>query len=302
MANDVSFNNLLDHALDTGDPFLAAACHPYVDRRDLCALERILFATTKLKRQFAGAIYTPSSVLHRLARSSDPRIRLRVAKHPAATAATLAKLAKLARTGTADDLCARVAGHRNTPPGILQSLYNKHPHSPAIRHALCHNPHTPGPLLKQLATGAVLAELKGMVRNPQADHALLRQCWQQQDEYLQAEAAAHPNCPPELLDAAERAPWALVRRKLAQNPVLPDGVLLRLLDDSQAQVRAAAVRHLSAPIRGRNRVRTAATLPARCGGIRRATKGCLPRGSTSLSQDTDCLGAPPDSSQSRGNR
>jgi len=245
MAGDVAFKNLLDQALDAVDPFLAAACHPYADRRDRHTLESILFATSRLKRQFAGAMYTPSSVLGSLAQSSDQRIRLRVAKHPAATPATMAMLA---RTLTTDDLCVRVAGHRNTPPGVLKNLYNKHPHSPAIRRALCYNPHTPGALLKQLAVGAAPVELKGMVRNPQADHTLLRQCWQQHDEYLQAEVAVHPNCPPELLDSAERAPQALVRRKLAQNPVLPDPMLLRLLDDSQAQVRAAAVRNLSTPL------------------------------------------------------
>jgi hypothetical protein len=244
MADDVSFKNLLDQSLDAGDPFLAAACHPYANPQDRRALEGMLFATSKLKRQFAGAMYTPASALDSLAADSDKRIRLRVAKHPAAAPATLANLA---RAETAEDLCARVAGHRNTPRDMLENLYKKHPNSPEIRRALCHNPHTPGPLLQRLAVGAAPAELKGVARNPEADDALLRLCWDTQDAYLQAEVAAHPNCALDLRDSAECAPQALVRRKLAQNPALSDTVLLRLLSDAEAQVRAAAVRHLSAP-------------------------------------------------------
>lgn len=245
MSEDVSFRNLLDLSLDSGDPFLAAACHPYADSQDRSALESILVATSKLKRDFAGAAYTPASVLGCLARDSDKRIRLRVAKHPAATPAILAELA---RVETAEDLCARVAGHRNTPRSVLEDLYNKHPNSSETRRALCYNPRTPLSLLRRLARCAAAMEFKGIARSPQADKALLRRCWEQRDTYLRAEVAAHPNCPSDLRDSAERAPQAVVRRKLAQNPVLPDTVLLRLLGDAEAQVRAAAVRHLSAPL------------------------------------------------------
>ncbi len=247
MAGNVAFRNLLDQVLDADDPYLAAACHPYADRQQRCALESILFATAKLRRQFAGVMYTPPSVLDSLARNGDQRIRLRVAKHPAAGPVTLVKLARLALAEAADDLCVRLAGHRNTPRDILESLYIC-PVSAGIRHALCYNPHTPLPLLRRLAVGATPVELKGIACNQEADDALLRLCWASQDEYLQAEVAAHPGSPTELLDAAERAPQTLVRRKLAQNPSLRDSVLIRLLGDAEARVRAAAVRHLSTSI------------------------------------------------------
>jgi len=244
MTGGIIFKNLLDQSLDTGDPFLAAACHPYADPRDLRALESILFATTKLKRQFSGTAYTPPSVLHSLASTGDESIRLRIARHPAAAPATLAILA---RADAAEDLGARVAGHRNTPCDILQDLYQRYRDSSGIRRALCNNPHTPRTLLRRLAVGAALAELKGIVHNPEADNALLRLCWEQEDIYLQAEAAAHPNCASDLLESAESVTQAVVRRKLAQNPALPDTVLMRLLGDAEAQVRAAAVRSLSIP-------------------------------------------------------
>jgi len=247
MAGNVAFRNLLDQALDAHDPYLAAACHPWADCRQRCALETILFATAKLRRQFAAAMYTPPSVLDSLARNGEQRIRLRVAKHPAAGAVTLVKLARLALAEAADDLCVRLAGHRNTPRDILESLY-KCPVSAGIRHALCYNLRTPLPLLRRLAVGATPVELKGIACNQEADETLLRLCWASEDEYLQAEVAAHPDCPTELLDAAEHAPQTLVRRKLAQNPALRDSVLIRLLSDTEAQVRAAAVRHLSTPI------------------------------------------------------
>jgi len=192
-------------------------------------------------------MYTPPSVLQSLARNGEQRVRLRVAKHPAASPATLVELARLALAEAADDLCVRLAGHRNTPRDILESLY-KCPVSARVRHALCYNLHTPLPLLRRLAVDATPVELKGIACNQEADESLLRLCWQSQDQYLQAEVAAHPGCPTELLDAAERSPQTLVRRKLAQNPALRDSVLIRLLSDAEAQVRAAAVRRLSTPM------------------------------------------------------
>ncbi len=242
MTDDVSFKKMLDQSLDTQDPFIAAACHPYANPHERRALESVLFATTKLRRQFARAMYTPTSVLDSLAADNDKQIRLRVAKHPTATPATLATLA---RTETAEVVCARIAGHRNSPQDTLVHLFKKHPNSFEIKRALCNNPNTPQSLLQRLVVGAPLTELKGIARNPHADDTLLRLCWEQNDPYLQAEVCAHPNCALELRAAAERAPHALVRRKLAQNPVLPDAVLMRLLGDTEAQVRAAAVRHLS---------------------------------------------------------
>ena len=242
MPGDVTFQNLLGQSLNARDPFLAAACHPHANCHDRRALESILFATSKLKRQFAVARYTPASILDSLAEGRDERISLRVAKHPSTAPATLAKME---RTTTAQDLCARVAGHRNTLRGTLENLYRKHPNSAEIKRGLCNNPHTPLRLLRRLAADAAPAELKGVARNPEADAALLRLCWDRGDLYLQAEVAAHPKCAPDMRDLAERSPHAIVRRKLAQNPALAGTVLMRLLGDSEAQVRATAVRNLS---------------------------------------------------------
>ena len=254
MADVVSLKSLRDRSIEGGDPFLAAACHPYANPQDRQSLESVLFATTKMKLHFAGASYTPASVLHSLAADSDRRIRLRIAKHPTTTQVTLEELA---RSEVAEDISTRIAGHPNASQHLLEGLYEIHVNSPAVRRALCDNPRTPHCLLKGLAVEASLAELKGLVCNVEADEVLLQQCWDKKDVFLQAEVAAHPNCPPDLRDLAERAPQPLVRRKLAQNPVLTDAVLTRLLGDEEAQVRAAAVRSLSAPM-------VAVLVPNRC--------------------------------------
>lgn len=238
----MSFRDLLEQSLDAGDPFLAAACHPYADLVERRTLENLLFATPALKRRFAGALYTPTSVLDRLARDCDRRIRLRVAKHPATGSAALTHLAGAEGT---EDLYASIARHRNTTSHLLDNLYHKRPPASSVRLALCHNPNTALSLLKQLAVDATPGELKGVARHSAADGPLLRQCWLSPDKYLRAEVVAHPNCPPDILSLAERSSQALIRRKFAQNPLLADTVLIRLLEDAEAQVRAAAVRSLS---------------------------------------------------------
>lgn len=272
MVENVSFKDLLDQSLDARDPFLAAACHPYADTEDRRALENVLFATPKLKRRFAGAMYTPASVLDRLTRDNDHRIRLRVAKHPAAAPATLVRLAG---AEGAEDLHACIACHRNAPSELLGNLFRKHPNSNVVRRALCQNPQTSLPLLRQLVARATSLELKGVARNAEADEALLRLCWRNPDAYLRAEVAAHPKFPSDLMESAEHAPQALVRRKLAQNPAVPDALLVRLLEDTEAQVRAAAVRQLSAPMltaldpRGRDPSRQVRRDQARHSGLPR---------------------------------
>ena len=245
MADVVSLKILRDRSIEGDDPFLAAACHPYTNPQDLQSLESVLFATTKMKLHFAGASYTPASVLHSLAADGNRRIRLRVAKHPATTGVTLEELA---RSEIEEDISTRIAGHANASQDMLEKLYEIHLNSPVVRRALCNNPRTPHCVLRGLAVQASLAELKGLVRNAEADEVILQQCWDKKDVFLQAEVATHPNCPPDLRNLAERTPQPLVRRKLAQNPALANEVLTHLLIDDEAQVRAAAVRALSAPM------------------------------------------------------
>jgi hypothetical protein len=78
-------DRLIAQTLSNRDVYMASALHPYVDVDGRRALERILFASSKLRRHLASAPYAPPSVLARLARvAEDAKLMARIARHPAA--------------------------------------------------------------------------------------------------------------------------------------------------------------------------------------------------------------------------
>jgi hypothetical protein len=62
-----SLSSLLDYACKRGDPYLAAALHPFAEAAARKKLEDISLANRKFRRLLAGAPYTPASLLEVLA-------------------------------------------------------------------------------------------------------------------------------------------------------------------------------------------------------------------------------------------
>jgi len=236
---DNPFPTLVDRVLASADPYRAAALHPWLVTVERTACEQHIFARRRYPRLFAQAVYTPASLLQRLAREDDPIILNKLAKNPATPALVLQRLA---RDCTDEARLSAISAHLQTGPALLDSLGRTE--SPARRQALCHNPNTGLAQLRRLLLGATLNDCKGMAKNPGCDAALLGDLWHRDERYLRAEIAVHANCPSDLLAIAVASDDLLLRRKAAYNPQLSIAQRTALLADDEASVRAAAVRHL----------------------------------------------------------
>ena len=232
----LDIETLAKRAIEADDPYIALAVHPRAGTLSRARLESVLFSNPKRRRRWAAAPYTPASVLAALAEYDDPRLHKRIAAHPATPADTLTQLAD--RYGSAEIRLA-LAKHPKSPAALLASLpWSTHPE---LRQAIGSNPNASPGMLEKVLNDATLEEQKNIARNPTATAALLLDLWQGgEDPYLRAEIAAHPRLPPQLQRTAARSPNPLLRRKLAQNPSIPDDMLLCLLADDNAGVRAAA--------------------------------------------------------------
>ena len=236
----ITLNALLYVAHDSADPYQSAALHPWLGASGRAVCENIIFAQRRYPRLFAKAAYTPVSLLQRLAREDDPTTLNKLVKNPATPAPLLSQLA---RGDGCEQRLDYIAAHPNASAALLDSL--DEPESPTRRRFICSNPNTGLLQLNQLLESATLQDRKGMAKNSQADAKLLRKLWQADDDkYLRSEIAGHRHCPDDLLDLAVASGITLLRRKAAANAGLSERQMLRLLADSEAQVRAATLRHL----------------------------------------------------------
>lgn len=241
-SSEYTINALLNQALESADPYQSAALHPWLGVSGRAVCENIILAKRRYSRLFAQTPYTPSSLLRRLARENDPVTLNRLVRNPATPAQLLSQLA---RGEGREQRLDNIAAHPNASATLLDSLDVQA--SPARLRSICHNFNTGLLQLNRLLAIATLQDRKGMAKNPQADATLLRKLWQaDNDKYLRAEIACHRNCPMDLLDLAVASDDRLLRRKAAANPGLSHRQLAQLLADSEAQVRAATLRHLGA--------------------------------------------------------
>ncbi len=237
--SDNGFSRLLDHVRLSADPYQVAALHPWLSISDRAAYEQTIFAHRRYPRLFAQAVYTPVSLLQRLAQEGDSLTLDKLVKNPATPAAVLNQLAQCSQE---HPRLRHIAGHSNASAALLDSLDEG-----AFRQTICRNPNTGLSQLNRLLPAASLHECKGMAQNPQADSSLLAALWQAcDDQYLHAEIAAHRHCPADLLNTAVLSDNPLLRRKSAGNPRLSKSQVAKLLADSHAPVRAATLRHLGA--------------------------------------------------------
>ncbi len=236
---DNLLSRLLDHVRLSNDPYQVAALYPWLSISDRVVYEPVIFAHRRYPRLFAQAAYTPVSLLQRLAQESDSLTLDKLVKNPTTPTAVLNQLAQRSQ---GHPRLRHIAAHPNADAALLDSLDEV-----VLRKAICWNPNTSLSQLNRLLPTASLDECKGMAKNPKADLQLLATLWQTWDDpYLHAEIAAHRHCPENLLNAAVVDDKWLLRRKAAANPRLSQEKVVRLLTDSQSQVRAATLRHLGA--------------------------------------------------------
>lgn len=236
---DNSLSRLLDRVRLSDDPYQVAALYPWLSLSNRTVYEKTIFANRRYPRLFAQAVYTPVSLLERLALENDSLTLDKLVKNPAMPTSVLNQLAKRSQNHAR---LLSIASHPNAGAELLDSLDESDLHR-----AICWNPNTGLSQLNRLLPAASLDECKGMTQNLQADASLLSALWQAYDDpYLHAEIAAHSHCPEHLLNTAVLSDNPLLRRKAAANPQLSKAQVAQLLNDNQAQVRAATLRHLGA--------------------------------------------------------
>lgn len=227
----------------TGDPYLAAALHPWLTAPEQVDIEQAIFAHRRYPRLFAQAAFTPASLLQRLASETDPVVLTKLAKNPATPDIALRLLAKQ----KTPSLLRAIASHPKASASLLASIDDRSSTeaSYSIRHGLSHNPNTSLLQLMHLVGDATLAEAKGLAKNCNADAAALNALWTRyEDCYLRAEIGCHANCPEHFLAQAVHSAEPLLRRKAATNPNLTQQQATDLLKDEVSQVKVAALRHL----------------------------------------------------------
>jgi len=238
--SDNSFQSLCDRIMASGDAFQVAAIYPWLPDSERVRSESTIFSHRRYPRLFAQASYTPVSLIERLAQESDEVILDKLAGNPATPNSVLEQLVESSQN---QSRLVSIARHVNASPVLLGSLDAES--SSALHTAICGNENTGLEQLERLVLTASVLELKSIARNPHADSKLLATLWQSFDEtYLRAEIAAHEACPKYLLKQAANSDKILLRRKAATNPELSQAQLEKLLSDSEAQVRVAALRHI----------------------------------------------------------
>ncbi len=237
-----SLASLADYVIEQQDAYAALALHPFLDQTGRERLDQTLFSAQRYKLLFAAALYTPASVLDRLADEEMSQICLRLARNPNTATETLLRLYQQRDN---DHICRQLAAHVNAASVMLADIASDCTPSEAIKLALSSNEHTPLKTLSLLLEEGSSDVCKRLAQNPSCDEGILQQLWLSEDDYLRAEVAAHPNASSALRLQAADSSNAFVRRKLATSPCLEMAIVLRLLRDESDQVRAAIVRNHS---------------------------------------------------------
>jgi hypothetical protein len=235
---DNAFEMLVEQILSSADPFQAAALHPWLSGASQSACEELFFARRRHPRLFAQAIYTPVSLLKRLALEEDRTIQLKLLKNPSTPSDVLQSFAQ---DGQEPDILTAVAAHPQASTALLASLGQAS--QTGLHSALCRHANTGLAQLRRLLPGADINQRKAMARNAHCDRALLSALWRPDVPYLCAEIVVHENCPTTLLSYAVASENVLLRRKAARNPRLSNRQRTVLLKDHHPSVRATTLQY-----------------------------------------------------------
>jgi hypothetical protein len=156
------------------------------------------------------------------------------AQHPNASASMLAWLSKYG----GDDVLHEVASNPNTPPVVLEKLFNEGHYV-----YVANNPNLPTKLLELFALNDEEYLRSTAARNPKTPPDLLKKL--SHDKALGADIAANPEAPVSLLRKLATHKDTRVRMSLAKNISSPASVLKRLAQDKDKSVRMCAAHNLN---------------------------------------------------------
>lgn len=169
---------------------------------------------------------TPPELLAHLADDESPLVTRALAQNPAATAELLDRLARDC-TWVGVRMRLAVVRHPNIAPGTLARLGSDL--AVEVRRAVWAHPATP-PETRAPLLAAAMAD-----------------CLQSTTTLCRMLALAHPDAPVLYLEARAGAPEWAERFAIARNPGAPLQLLLRLADDGNRLVRAAAAAAIRKP-------------------------------------------------------
>lgn len=235
---------LLRRAWVADDPFAAAALYPYAAPQDRPALEARMFGARRDRLQLASAAFLGVAVLQRLAvLGDDEALALRLARNPATPAEALAVLW---RRGGGPRLRRLLARHPHTPRPILAEIAEWAVELETLR-ALCENSGVAADVLAALGERRIGVLQRLLAVNLATSAATLLALRRDAgEEAVRAQILLHPHCPQSLLVGLPAS--ALERRCLAQHHRAPAALLAELASDPQAPVRRAAAANPATPL------------------------------------------------------
>lgn len=196
---------------------------------------------------------TPQPTLVLLADDEDPWVRWAVARNPAAPPELLAQMKEAEDWSDVDiAVYAAIAANPNTPPAVLERLAAQpSPLYTVVRRAVANNAGAPPRALELLAEEVYATDIRrSLVRHRNLPPALRAQilaralaaCLATGQTLYRSIALAHPQTPPDDLERGAASPAWLERLAVARNPAAPRPALMRLAQDGNMFVRAAARR------------------------------------------------------------
>jgi hypothetical protein len=252
------------------------------DRLSLIHFMQVSKSVTS-RELLASLVSVPETVLIELASDRDVRVRVAVAKHPAAPLAALSRLAAdskravrlavLESLGTPGDVASTIAEAMllsdadqdlhtaliltkrridldlplRVTEGALDRLSKSRVRDPDMRVVVAGDQRSSSKTLSRLARSAERSVRQAVATNPHTPEVVLGQLASDIDPNVRTVVARNPECPAIVLVALSHDQDPHVRTQTAGNPNTPRSILETLLIDAEVGVRSAALENPATP-------------------------------------------------------
>jgi hypothetical protein len=255
---------LVQAAMQTGDPYCAAAVYSIASSEQCKELEAVMFGKRRDALMLARWEHTPAAVLQALAQNisrnmaagtSDAAVEVRLDKNPGTPSQALSRLyaGEAHDVGKHTALTVLIAQHQHTPTNVLEKIAQFESDIESLK-AVSRNPAAEGHVLRALLARMASSQGheifdKNVAANPSTPADLLEHIYAEGDAYTRAAVIAHANCPQSVIDSAlsdDDVP-IMVLRQLAGDKRLPQDVLAKLAGSADVVVRCSVAANLALP-------------------------------------------------------
>lgn len=255
---------LVKAAIQTSDPYSAAAVYSIASSEQRKELETVMFDKRRDALMLARWEHTPAAVLLALAQSisgnmevgtSDAAVEVRLDKNPGTPSQALSRL----YAGEGNDLgknaalTVLIAQHQHTPINVLERIAQFDSDIESLK-AVSRNPAAGEQALRALLARMATSQMheifdKNVATNPSTPADLLEQIYAEGDAYTRTAVIANANCPQSVIARAlsDDVIPILVLRQLAGGKRLHQDVLANLADSADVAVRSSVAANLALP-------------------------------------------------------